>query len=127
MPVTSPLQILYVEDNEMVREITYELLCADQRQIVALGSAEEALEAFRAQPFDVLITDVSLPVMSGLDLVRNVLSINPKLPVIIASGYSLDFGLEDWGPNVRAIIKPFESSEIDALIAQLTQDGTCRL
>jgi two-component system cell cycle response regulator CpdR len=126
MTVTSPLQILYVEDNEMVREITYELLCADQRKIVALGSAEEALEVFRTQPFDVLITDVSLPVMSGLDLVRNVLSINPTLAVIIASGYSLDFGLEDWGPNVRAIIKPFESSEIDALIAQLTQDAAGR-
>jgi CheY-like chemotaxis protein len=122
MPVTSPLQILYVEDNEMVREITYELLCADQRKIVALGSAEEAWDVFRTQPFDVLITDVSLPVMSGLDLVRNVLGMNPKLPVIIASGYSLDFGLEGWGPNVRAIIKPFESSEIDALIAQLTQN-----
>jgi two-component system cell cycle response regulator CpdR len=126
MTVTSPLQILYVEDNEMVREITYELLCADQRKILALGSAEEALEVFRTQPFDVLITDVSLPVMSGLDLVRNVLSINPTLAVIIASGYSLDFGLEDWGPNVRAIIKPFESSEIDALIAQLTQDAAGR-
>jgi CheY-like chemotaxis protein len=120
MTLTTPLQILYVEDNEMVREITYELLCADQRQIVALGTAEEALEAFRAQHFDVLITDVSLPVMSGLDLVRNVLGMNPHLPVIIASGYSLDFGLENWGSNVKSIIKPFESSDIDALIAQLT-------
>jgi two-component system cell cycle response regulator CpdR len=126
MSVTSPLQILYVEDNEMVREITYELLCADQRRIVAVGSAEEALEAFRSQAFDVLITDVSLPVMSGLDLVRNVLSVNPTLPVIIASGYSLDFGLEEWGPTVRAIIKPFESSEIDALIAGLTQKAAGR-
>ena len=126
MQVTPPLQILYVEDNEMVREITYELLCADQRKITAVASAEEALEAFRAQPFDILITDISLPVMSGLDLVRHVLSVNPKLAVIIASGYSLDFGLEDWGPNVRAIIKPFESSEIDALIAQLTQDAAGR-
>ena len=121
--MSTPLQILYVEDNEMVREITYELLCADQRRIVALGSAEEALEVFRTQPFDVLITDVSLPVMSGLDLVRNVLGMKPKLPVIIASGYSLDFGLEGWGPNVRAIIKPFDSSEIDALIEHLTQNA----
>ncbi len=121
--MSMPLQILYVEDNEMVREITYELLCADQRRIVALGSAEEALEVFRTQPFDVLITDVSLPVMSGLDLVRNVLGMKPKLPVIIASGYSLDFGLEGWGPNVRAIIKPFDSSEIDALIEHLTQNA----
>jgi two-component system, cell cycle response regulator CpdR len=118
--LTTPLQILYVEDNPVVREITYELLSADQRQIVAFGSAEEALAAFDAQAFDVLITDVSLPVMSGLDLVRNVLAKNPRLPVIIASGYALDFGLENWGPNVRSLIKPFEGAEIDALIEQLT-------
>lgn len=110
----------------MVREITYELLCADQRQIVALGSAEEALAIFRTQPFDMMITDVSLPLMSGLDLARNILGQNPSLPVIIASGYSLDFGLENWGPNVRSIIKPFEVAEIEALIAQLTRSATDR-
>jgi two-component system, cell cycle response regulator CpdR len=125
--VNSSLQILYVEDNPVVREITYELLWAEQRQIVALGSAEEALTIFRTQPFDVLITDVSLPEMSGLDLVRNVLGLNPRLPVIIASGYSLDFGVENWGPNVRSIVKPFESAEIEALIAQLTQSAVNRL
>jgi two-component system cell cycle response regulator CpdR len=122
----TPLKILYVEDNEVVREITYELLCAADREIVALASAEEALEVFRSKPFDVLITDVSLPVMSGLDLVRNVLGMNPKLAVIIASGYSLDFGLENWGPSVRSIIKPFEASEMDALIAQLTSHAADR-
>jgi two-component system, cell cycle response regulator CpdR len=126
MMAVTPLRILYVEDNEIVREITYELLCAEEREIVALGSAEEALAVFGSKPFDVLITDVSLPVMSGLDLVRNVLSLNPKLAVIIASGYSLDFGLENWGPNVRSIIKPFEGSEMDALIAQLTTGAADR-
>jgi two-component system cell cycle response regulator CpdR len=124
--VTTPLQILYVEDNEIVREITYELLCAPEREIMALGSAEEALAAFCSQPFDVLITDVSLPEMSGLELVRNVLGMKPALPVIIASGYSLEFGLENWGPNVRSIIKPFEGAEIDALISELTRQAAAQ-
>jgi CheY-like chemotaxis protein len=119
----NPLQILYVEDNPVVREITYELLCADDRQILALESAEEALAAFGQQTFDVLITDVSLPVMSGLDLVRNVLAKHPRLPVIIASGYALDFGTERWGRNVRSVIKPFEGSDIDALIEELTANA----
>ena len=64
----SPLRILYVEDNPIVREITSELLVHDQRQIVALGTAEEALQEFSEHDFDVVITDVSLPAMSGLDL-----------------------------------------------------------
>jgi CheY-like chemotaxis protein len=117
----SPLRILYVEDNPVVREVTSELLVGvdDQRHIVALSTAEEALQVFSEQPFDVVITDISLPAMSGLDLARKILNIEPKAPIIIASGYFLDLSLKTWGPNVRAIIKPFEGPEIDALIEEL--------
>jgi len=115
----SPLRILYVEDNPAVREVTSELLVHDQRHIVALGTAEEALQEFAEQEFDIVITDISLPAMSGLDLARKILVIEPKAPIIIASGYFLDLTLKTWGPNVRAIIKPFEGPEIDALIEEL--------
>jgi CheY-like chemotaxis protein len=119
----SPLRILYVEDNPVVREVTSELLIHDQRHIVALGTAEEALQEFAEQAFDVIITDISLPAMSGLDLARKILDIDPKAPIIIASGYFLDLSLKTWGPNVRAIIKPFEVPEIDALIEELCAAG----
>ncbi|HEY6620497.1 MAG TPA: response regulator [Steroidobacteraceae bacterium] len=115
----TPLKILYVEDNELVREVTAELLAQEQRQIIACADAEAALGEFRGNSFDVVITDVSLPVMSGIELARTLLRIKPHLPIIIASGYSLDFGLENWGANVRAIIKPFEGPEIEALISDL--------
>jgi two-component system cell cycle response regulator CpdR len=114
------LKILYVEDNALVREVTAELLAQEERQIVACADAEAALKEFREDSYDVVITDVSLPVMSGIDLARNILALKPHLPIIIASGYSLDFGLENWGANVRAIIKPFEAPEIEALISDLT-------
>jgi two-component system cell cycle response regulator CpdR len=118
----TPLKILYVEDNALVREVTAELLAQEQRQIVACADAEQALGEFRGNPFDVVITDVGLPVMSGIDLARSLLRIKPHLPIIIASGYSLDFGLETWGANVRAIIKPFQGPEIEALISELTRN-----
>lgn len=117
--MTTPLKILYVEDNDLVREVTAELLAQEQRQIVTCADAEEALRKFSEDSFDVVITDVSLPVMSGLELARSILRIKPQLPLIIASGYSLNFGLENWGSNVRTIIKPFESHEIEALISDL--------
>lgn len=113
------LNILYVEDNALVREVTSELLAQRQRQICACDSAEQALEKFSAESFDLVITDVSLPVMSGIDLARFILRLNPKMPIIIASGYALDFGVENWGSNVRSIIKPFQTDEIEALIGRL--------
>jgi two-component system, cell cycle response regulator CpdR len=113
------LRILYVEDNAIVREVTSELLTQNQRQIVACASAEEALKEFAAAPFDVVITDVSLPVMSGIELARNILKQKPHMPIILASGYDLDFGIENWGANVCSIIKPFEALEIEALMSKL--------
>ena len=119
MKKPSPFRILYVEDNSLVREVTSELLFQDDRHIVALSTAEEALREFQAQPFDIVITDVSLPAMSGLDLARRILDIKPETAIIVASGYFLDLSVLKLGPTVRAIVKPFESAEIDALIGEL--------
>ena len=113
------MRILYVEDNALVREVTSELLALDGRQIVACASAEQGLKEFNANVFDLIITDVSLPIMSGIDFARSILSVRPQMPIIIASGYSLDFGLENWGANVRAIIKPFAPPEIEALLSDM--------
>jgi two-component system, cell cycle response regulator CpdR len=121
-----PLRILYVEDNSIVREVTAELLFQEQRDIVAVATAEEALLEFREHPFDVVITDVSLPQMSGLDLARQILGIDPQALIIVASGYYLDLSLQTWGPNVRAIVKPFEAADIDALIVQLRETAAAR-
>ena len=119
MTQPSPLRILYVEDNALVREVTTELLMQDARQIVAAGSAEEALQAFNLQPFDMVITDVSLPAMSGLELARRILELRPQAPIIIASGYLLELPRDKWGDRVRAVLKPFDAPQIDALIAEL--------
>jgi two-component system, cell cycle response regulator CpdR len=118
-PMSAPLRILYVEDNAIVREITSELLAQDQREIVSCTTAEEALKAFAANPFDLVITDVSLPAMSGIELARSILDLQPGVPIILASGYDLDFAVESWAANVRSIIKPFEADEIEALMSEL--------
>jgi two-component system, cell cycle response regulator CpdR len=117
--MSAPLRILYVEDNAIVREITSELLAQDQRQIVSCTTAEEALKAFAANPFDLVITDVSLPAMSGIELARSILALKPRARIILASGYDLDFAVDNWAANVRSIIKPFEAAEIEALMSEL--------
>lgn len=113
------MRILYVEDNLLVREVTLELLAQDDRNFTAVGTAEEALEEFKVRPSDMVITDVSLPSMSGIELARNLLKIDPQLPIIIASGYALDFGTHEFGPSVRSIIKPFDAEDIDTLIGEI--------
>jgi two-component system, cell cycle sensor histidine kinase and response regulator CckA len=96
-------RVLYVEDNHLVREITRELLAESGREIVAVSSAEDALRAFQNYPFDVLVTDLSLPAMSGVELIQSVQRIRPDIPVILASGYQLAIDEFHLGEHVRAL------------------------
>jgi two-component system, cell cycle response regulator CpdR len=113
------LRILYVEDNPLVREVTAELLAQEEREVSAVATAEDALARFKERRFDMVITDISLPVMSGLDLARNILALDPSVPIIIASGYALTSVVQNLGRNVRTIVKPFEADQIDSLINDL--------
>jgi two-component system, cell cycle response regulator CpdR len=119
-PSPSPLRVLYVEDNAIVRELTCELLIEDAaRDIVAVETAEEALEAFGARTFDLIITDVSLPGMSGIDFVRRLQGIDASVPIILVSGYPLEPEDCRLGPKVRALTKPFDLPELNTLIQSL--------
>jgi CheY-like chemotaxis protein len=113
------VRILYVEDDPLVQEITCELLAQPERQVLAVSSAEEALSVFRPGAFDVVLTDLSLPAMSGLDLVREILARAPMTPIIIATGYSLPLEPGRLGPLVRVIEKPFDGAQIDGLLKEV--------
>ena len=65
-----------------------ELLAGLGYEPVGYGSAEAALAAFQADPdrFDALLTDQTLPGMSGSDLAQQVLQVRPRLPILLMSG-----------------------------------------
>lgn len=116
------LRILYVEDNAHLRETIGMLLEAPGRVIVSCADAEAALAVCDTGCFDVLITDVSLPGMSGTDLARQVLARDAGCWVVLCSGYEFRHGLATIGPRVRSLPKPFEIEELDALMAEITAD-----
>jgi CheY-like chemotaxis protein len=117
------LRILYVEDNALVREVTSELLAQPTRQIVAAATAEEALGLFNPEVFDVVITDVSLPAMSGLEMTRQMLRLAPRMAIIIATGYRLNVDPKTLGPCVRVIEKPFDAPAIDGLLEEVCRES----
>lgn len=105
------MEVLLVEDSPEVSLITVEYLTELGHQVVAVADAELAVKTLAQQTFDAVMTDVSLPGMSGIDLAKELLKRYPKLPVVIASGYgalNLD-GLT--GPsqvNVLMLPKPYD-------------------
>ncbi|HSK65017.1 MAG TPA: response regulator [Pyrinomonadaceae bacterium] len=79
--------VLVVDDDDVIRETLLELLETHYQCQVA-STAEEALSKLQAQPFDVVLTDVSLPGLSGSELLERVRELYPATPVIIVSGLS---------------------------------------
>jgi CheY-like chemotaxis protein len=85
------------------------------------ATAEEALAAYAPAKFDLVVTDVSLPAMSGVDLARLILDREPDAWVVFSSGYAMGDDLRSFGPNVRALLKPFELADIERLTAEVRQ------
>jgi two-component system cell cycle response regulator CpdR len=117
-----PLSILYVEDNDHLREAIGMLMEADGREVVVCASGEEAVVLDAQTRFDVVITDVSLPGMSGTDLARKILHDNASRWVVLCSGYDFSQSTERLGAKVRSLRKPFEIEELDALLAEIAAD-----
>ncbi|MEE9146814.1 MAG: PAS domain S-box protein [Candidatus Tectomicrobia bacterium] len=82
--------ILFVDDEEMVAEVISTLLEELGYDVVVSTSGTEALEAFRAMPqrFDLVITDQTMPHMTGEHLTRALRRIRPDIPIILCTGFS---------------------------------------
>ena len=79
--------ILVVDDDVVIRDTLCELL-SEKYDCQTADTAEDALRKLEAQSFDVVLTDVSLPGLSGMELLNTVLELYPRTPVIVVSGLS---------------------------------------
>ena len=79
--------ILVVDDDAVIRDTLCELLASDHH-CQPVSTAEEALRELQTQSFDVVLTDISMPGLSGRELLQRVLNLYPEMPVIIVSGLS---------------------------------------
>lgn len=107
-------QALIVDDDKAILEIlriTCEML---KFQVFTAEDGEKALTIFKSKLPDIIISDINMPKMNGIDLVNHIKSINPQIPVILITGYSyLKHQAENSETKPDAFIqKPFE---IDAL------------
>jgi two-component system response regulator HydG len=79
-------QILVVDDEQETCDLLEMALTRHGFKVVACTNAQKALELVAAQDFDVVLTDLSMPEMSGLDLCERVLGTRPNMPVVVITG-----------------------------------------
>ena len=119
MEAPSHLSILLVEDNADVREMTVEFLHELNHAVIAVASAEDALVALAADRFDLVMTDVSLPGMSGLALMKRLRETDPSQRVVIVTGYGDDFRDRWMGDGVGVLGKPYDLATLERTLDAL--------
>ncbi|RLA76350.1 MAG: REC domain-containing phosphodiesterase [Epsilonproteobacteria bacterium] len=82
------LKVLYIEDNEDARESTLGLLNNIFTNIVTAINGEDGLEKFKSDSFDLVLTDINMPKMNGLDMISHIRKINSEIPIIVISAYN---------------------------------------
>lgn len=111
--------ILIVDDDDSVRDVLYDLF-SEEHMCHAAATAEQALAFLREQTYDVVMTDISMPGLSGVELLGILLREQPETPVIIVSGIGdrthaeglMRLGAFDY------ILKPFRLEAVEQSVAR---------
>ncbi len=127
--LTGTEQILFVDDEIEIANLGSDMLKRLGYRVSTFTSSTEALKQFESSPdeFDLIITDQTMPELSGLELSRRLLRIRPEIPIVLMTGYSegvsqkrvLDAGIK------RYLMKPIPPRELASAIRDVL-DGTAK-
>ncbi len=84
---TQGLSVLYVEDNETLTSIKLEMFHDIFARVVHAKDGYEALMTYQDESFDLIITDINMPRMDGLEMIEKMKKINPQQDVVVLSAY----------------------------------------
>jgi putative nucleotidyltransferase with HDIG domain len=118
------LRVLVVDDNASLLRFLVSAFSANGCQVTHASAAEQALERIDAHTFDLVVSDIKMPGLSGLDLLRAVKGKQPATPVVLITGapsvnsavFGLRHGAYDYLP------KPFSIKEIQQLLERVRSD-----
>jgi CheY-like chemotaxis protein len=114
-------RILVVDDENFVCDSISKILASDGHQVVKAFSAEEAMAAFRAGDFDIVITDYEMPVMKGDKLAAAMKALRPAQPIILITAYAESLRLKGNFPlGVDLVLpKPFTLQQMREAVQHL--------
>jgi DNA-binding response OmpR family regulator len=111
-------RILIVDDDTSLLELLVEVLESDDFSVCCCSDADHALDVFRKDGCDLVITDFGLPRMSGMELAAEVKKINAATPVIMLTGWGTDSEpFKNENQHVDYVLtKPFSLSDLTTLV-----------
>lgn len=115
--------ILFVDDEPTLTNIAEEMLIKLGYEVVTKTSSAEALELFKIEPdkFDLVITDMTMPDMTGDKLAQKIIEIRHDIPIILCTGYS-EYITEEQAKKIgiqKYIMKPYVMRELAETIRKV--------
>lgn len=80
-------KILLVDDEEGIQLLYREVFQDEGYEVISACTGEEAMEKFQAEPPDLVILDIQMPGMNGIEVLRQMKMANPRLPIILSTAY----------------------------------------
>lgn len=115
------IKILYVEDEQLVRETIYEMLNRRIENVIVAADGQEGLEKYHSENPAIIITDIKMPNMDGLEMISQIKEDNIDVPIIITSAHSesqyfikaIDLGIANF------VMKPVKNRDLFKLIKKI--------
>ncbi|SDM80286.1 nitrogen metabolism transcriptional regulator, NtrC, Fis family [Franzmannia pantelleriensis] len=116
--MTDPARIVIVDDDRAIRWVLERALAQPDLEVESFERADSALDGLLKRPPDVLVTDIRMPGLDGLDLMAKVREAHPDMPVIVMTAHSdLDSAVASYqGGAFEYLPKPFDVDEALALV-----------
>lgn len=107
------MRILVVDDEAIIRHLLTDVLKDDQHQVVAVENGKEAVDKVKDSPFDLIFSDVHMPVLNGLEMVKKIRTIDKNIIIVMMDSFpDLLSELAQEEGAITCIHKPFELKEI---------------
>ena len=118
-PDTAAKTVLVVDDEETIRTLYAEELEEEGYRVVTAGSAREGLDQIRVDPIDLIVLDIRMPDMDGLEFLGHARQIDMKIPIVICTAYSsYKQNFEAWGADAY-VVKSSDLTELKEKVKSL--------
>jgi signal transduction histidine kinase/CheY-like chemotaxis protein len=117
-----PLRVMVVDDDKQLREVLQDMLQLDGHEVSLAGDGPSALEEIHRKTYDILITDLGMPGMSGLDLAGFAHEAQPEMKIAMITGWGTQLNSEEIALRgiLTVLAKPFHLKDIRHLMQELT-------
>ena len=122
------VRVLVIDDDEDIRKLLTDILTSAGHQVTDVCSGAEAAAIFKKDNFDLVLTDLEMPEMSGWEIARSLKKLDPNIMIALITGWgeTIDSAqLQESGID-RVVNKPFRMDQILALAGAAQAKGLCR-